>query len=281
MEVLRVASNINLKAKVKLSLICTIFYIFCLGVLCEESVAVANETDIYFKIESFTWKEYSDSGSQLLEESGPIYGLGCSSRSDIAQSLILWSKFEIFGGSVDYDGQTQEGTPANSDTDYTGLMVEGGIGIKAKITETIILEPFAGLGYRWWLRDIKSTYNAIGYEERWQSFYIQLGIRSEDYISDQLKSFALLGVKYPIRNENEIGFSQFGYSDITVKPGNKASFFAEIGLKKKNFMVSFFYEGLRFSKSDVGYIYDAYGVYGIYQPESEADIFGVNIGITF
>jgi hypothetical protein len=271
----------NLKKNIKMAFIFTIFFVFSPGLFGNRSDAATNEIDIYFKIESFTWSEYFDSGSQILEESGPIYGLGISYKTDIARSLMIMTKSEIFGGSVDYDGQTQAGISANTDTDYMGFKVEADIGIKAIETEKFSLEPFTGLGFRWWVRDIQSTINAIGYEERWRSFYVRLGIRSENNISDQFKIFAQLGVKRPIYNQNEIGLSKFGLSDVTVEPGNEASFFAEAGLKEKKIMVSFFYEGMRFSKSDVRYTYDAFGIYGVFQPESEADIFGVNIGITF
>lgn len=39
-------------------------FIFCLGMF---GNAFAAEHDIYAKIESFTWKEYGDDGSQLLK----------------------------------------------------------------------------------------------------------------------------------------------------------------------------------------------------------------------
>lgn len=266
----------KLKNKIKHSFIAAIVFVFGLGLFSEPAIAAATETDIYLKIESFTWKEY-DSGSQLLKESGPIYGLGVSAKSDIAKSLTLKAKGELFGGSIDYDGQTQAGTPVKTDTDYFGFKGEVDGGWKIIEKEESSFEPFVGLGVRRWTRDIQSTGSVIGYEETWTSIYARLGIRGDHTYPNKLKVFAEAAVKLPIDNENEIDWSSFGVGDVTVEPGNKASFFAEAGLKWKKFKSSIFYEGMRFSKSD---IVTVSGI-SIYQPESEADIFGANVGMSF
>lgn len=236
----------------------------------------ANESDIYLKVESFTWKEFNDNGTQLLKESGPIYGLGASAKSDISKTMTLKFKGELFGGSIDYDGQTQAGTPAKTDTEYFGFKMEGDAGWKFMVAEKSSLEPFAGLGWRWWNRDIQSTATAIGYEERWSTIYARLGIRGDHAFSNQLKGFTEAGVKLPIYTENEIDWTVFGLDTITLEPGNEASVFAEVGVKWAMLKVSVFYEGMRFSKSDLDDVYNA-----IYQPESKADIYGVNVGMAF
>ena len=264
----------KLKDKVRYPFVMLLTVVFSFGII--SASAIAAEYDVYGKIESFTWKEYSDSDSQLLKESGPIYGLGGSAKSNITESLTLKFKGELFLGSIDYDGQTQAGTPVKTDTDYFGFKIEGDTGWKFMVAEKSSLEPFAGLGYRWWLRDIQSTGNAIGYEETWWSFYARLGIHGDHTFSDQLKAFAEAGVKLPIHTENEIDLSVIGLSTITVEPGNKASVFAEIGLKWTVLKASVFYEGMRFSKSGLDDVYDAFR-----QPESKADIFGVNVGVSY
>ncbi len=236
------------------------------------SANAAAESDVYLKVESFTWKEFDDNGSQLLEESGPIYGLGASAKSDIAELLIFKGKAELFGGSIDYDGQTQAGTPVKTDTNYLGIKIEGDLGWKFMIAEKSSFEPSAGLGLKWWIRDIQSTGSVTGYDEEWTSFYARLGVYGIHSFSDRQKVFAEAGVRLPLYNENKADI--FG---VTVKPGKEASFFAEAGLKWAMLKVSIFYEGMRFSKSDpvsgVGII--------VWQPESKADIFGLTVGMVF
>ncbi len=232
----------------------------------------ANETDIYLKVESFTWKEFNDSGRQFVKESGPIYGLGVSGKADITSALTLKSKGELFGGRVNYDGQTQAGAPLKTKTDYFGMKIEGDLGWKFIVAEKSSLEPFAGLGWRRWRRDIKDTSNATGGEELWSSIYARLGIRGDLAFSEKVKAFAEGGVKLPIYNQNKTNII-----DVTLKPGNEASVFAEAGFKWAKLKASLFYEGMRFSKSapvsGIDFI--------VWQPESKADIYGVNAGVAF
>jgi len=231
--------------------------------------------DLYLKVESFKWEEFYND-SKLLEESGLIYGLGASARSDITKPLTFKLKAELFGGSVDYDGQTQDGTPVKTDTDYFGFKLEGDCGYRFMIAEGFALEPFIGVGLRWWRRDIQSTDEAIGYEETWRSFYARLGMRGDHTLSNQLNIFADAGVKLPIYTENEADLSIVGLSKVTVEPGNEASAFAELGVQWAKFKAVVFYEGMRFSESDPD---DTYGVF--IQPKSEADMFGLNVGVSF
>lgn len=265
------------KDKIKYSFIIMLFVVFSSGLFCKPVVAVTAKSDIYLKTESFTWKEYDDSGSQLLKESGLLSAMGASVRADIAESLVLRGRGELFGGTVNYDGQTQTGTPVETDTNYAGFKMEGNIGWKFKVSEKSSLEPFAGLGYRWWLRDMQDTLYVAGYEETWWSFYARLGVHGDHTFSGQLKAFAEAGVKLPVSNKNKVDLNVIGLSTVTVEPGNKASVFVEAGLKWTRFKASLFYEGMRFSRSDPVTVDN----YQIWQPESKADMFGINIGMDF
>ena len=195
--------------------VCVLFIIGLVTFIEPSVVFAADEYDVYAKIESFTWKEF-DGGSQLLKESGPIYGIGLSVKGDIFKSLTLKTRGELFMGSVDYDGQTQAGTPVETDTDYKGLKIEVDGGRKIIEKEESSFEPFVGLGVRRWTRDIQSTGSAIGYEETWKSLYARLGIRGDHTNPNKLIVFAEAAVKLPIYNENEIDGSAFGVGDVTA-----------------------------------------------------------------
>jgi hypothetical protein len=267
----------NFKNTTEHSYLAIIFLAFSCGLFHNPAVADASGTaDVYVKIENFTWKEYDDYGAQLLEESGPILGFGVTAKSEMDYAFTLKIKGELFGGVIDYDGQTQAGMPVTTDTEYFGFKAEGDVGRKFIIAKKSFFEPFAGLGYRRWSRDIQSTGFAIGYKERWWSFYGRFGLHGDLVFSDQVKAFAEGGVILPIQNENEVDFSKFGLSTISVEPGNEASYFAEAGFRWKRVKSSVFYEGMRFSRSGLDEIFHA-----LYQPESKADIFGVNIDLVF
>lgn len=241
-------------------------------VLFSTPAITADEVEVYLKTESFTWKEFNDNGAQLLKETGVLYSLGGLVKSDITKSLTFKGKSELFGGRVDYDGQTWGGTPVETNTDYFGFKTEGDVSWKFMERGKSFLRPFAGLGYRGWQRDLKSTDSAIGYRENWRSLYVRLGVRGDYVFIEQLRISAETGIKLPIYNENEVD-----YLGSTVKPGTEASVFAEVGLKWAMLKVNVFYEGMRFSKSDPV----AVNGFQILQPESKADMLGVNIGMVF
>jgi hypothetical protein len=233
------------------------------------------ETQIYGKVESFTWKEFDLSGNRLLKESGPIYSLGIESRFFMGSNFTISPMGEIFYGAVNYDGQTQAGVPVETDTDYLGLKLEGDIGYYIEISRKVSLEPFLGLGYRLWYRDLESTDNAVGYLERWYSMYTKTGLRSNYDPNKTFKLYGEAGIRYPLKNENTAYLSSISssYQDITLEPGREISFFGEAGIKYHGMFASIYYESLKFSKSAT--------VSGFYQPESEAGITGLKIGIEF
>ncbi len=234
-------------------------------------VFAADKYDIYLQVHSFTWKEFTN-GNELLEESGPIYALGGMAMLE-NNSLTFRARGELFAGSITYDGQTQGGTPVETDTDYVGLKLEGDAGWKKRVEDKASIEPFVGIGVRIWDRDIQGTDNATGVNEKWSSIYARLGLRGDSALSDKLTVFAEGGVKFPVYNTNRVDLH-----DVTLEPKRKASGFAEVGLKWKRLKASVFYEGLRFDESDVEPIG---GGLGVFQPESKADIFGLNVGHSF
>jgi len=266
--------------KIRYMFLAVLFFIGVSGIFYNPQPVYAGiEKNLYFVAESFTWKEFLGNET-LLKESGPLYGFGFSGKvgGDISQPLAFHYKVEGFIGYINYDGQTQTGIPITSDTRYFGFKTELGGGWNIFAGESgFSFEPFAGLGHRWWLRDITDSSSGIGsgYEEVWRSYYGRLGIRGEKESSDRFKIFIEAAVIIPFYTENRVYLNDFSLEDVKVEPGNETSFWAEAGLKFKKFRLSVFYEGLRFSESD------KVGPFRIFQPESEADIFGANIGFTF
>ena len=232
-----------------------------------ETGIASGEYDLYGNVQSFTWKEFQN-GDQLLKESGPIFGIGAAAKWTVVNQLTLKLNGEFFIGSIDYDGQTQSGIPVETDTDYDGFIFQGDMGWEFVIGENLSIEPFAGYGVRRWDRDIQSTNIATGYKEEWTSYYARLGVRGEHAYNDQFGVFTEAGIRIPTDTENKVDAL-----NVTLEPGDKNSFFAEIGCKWKSLKASVFYDSMRFSDSDV--------VRGYLQPESEADIYGLDIGWTF
>jgi len=253
-----------------------------LGLSCSGTVlpsaAAAAESDLSLSVQSFTWKEFVGD-KQEVKESGTLYGIGYAYEREFDSHVTFKPAAEFFFGPVDYNGHTMSGESATTTVDYWGARLEGDLGRRYRPAEAFSLEPFAGLGLRAWLRDIKNGTTASGsgvsgYTEQWITLQARLGIRTGVDFSSASAWFAEAGVKLPLYNQNTAYLSNAGLGpDVTLYPGKQSSLFAETGLKIDRFRASLFYDGLRFSASDPSA--------GYYQPKSTEDIYGIRAGFVF
>lgn len=246
---------------------------------------------LYPSFQYFNWEETAG-GQRMVREEGPLFGIGGGARIDLyRKSLLLKVSGEMFGGEVDYDGQTQPSTntlisqrPVNTEVVYFGTRLESDIGWRVP-TPAGAFEPFAGLGYRWWMRALQDStatdasgnpFPVGGYTEWWHSVYTKAGLRWNYDVDSRLALFAEGGGKYPFLNWNIADFP--GTGGVTVKPEPRWSGFAEVGVRYGRFRPSLFYEGFRFGRSPAVPIG---GGVGLLQPQSDSDIFGINLGWAF
>lgn len=248
----------------------------------------AGDADIYMIVEQYLWREF-DNGTRLVKESGPRFGIGFTYNFEfLDHHLILKPRVEIIGGQVDYDGHacninTGVCQPATANTSYFNGKLETDLGWRFRSTERTSIEPFVGIGFQGWLRDI---YNGTasdgssvrGYTENWHTLYLRAGLRANFALGEKTKFFAEAGGKFPVYTANTAYLSDAGLGpDVTVKPGNEASWFAEAGISYKHFKTSFFFDSMNFAKSDVVNS----GGLGFFQPKSQAELYGLRIGVTF
>ncbi len=279
----------------RLLLMMAISFMLVLPAGAAESKLAVDELYLYPSLQYFTWEE-SSGGSRLLKESGFLYGIGGGVRKDFRNNeswaLSLRGKLELFGGVVDYSGQTQQSTtnpavsqlPISTSVDYIGAKTEADAGWRISLPGGNI-GPFAGFGYRWWLRDLRDTSTidrngqpaAVGgYLEEWQTLYARLGGYADYSLPGGWSLFCEAGGRFPLYNLNSADFPGVGRVDL--HPGALWSAFAELGTSYDRFRLTFTYEGMRFSKSDGVRISQTRL---LLQPESSADLFGLNIAYLF
>ncbi len=243
------------------------------------------EPSIYIAPQRFTWREFAD-GERAVKESGTLFGIGFTYPIELRDQTTITPRAELFFGSVDYDGHACDSfgvcQPSTTSVNYFGLKLEGDVGYRFK-PRSFFIEPFFGLGFRAWTRDIKDGTAAdgsavAGYTEDWLSLYARVGLRGGHVLSATKQIFAEAGIKLPIYNENTARVSQIGEGpDITLHPGKQAAFFAETGVRISQFKASLFYDSLRFPQSDI----ETNGFIAAYQPRSTMDIYGVKLGVVF
>ncbi len=248
------------------------------------------ELYLYPYVQYFHWKEESG-GRKLLTESGPLYGIGTAVglnllQTDSSGSLRLKTKGELFGGVVDYDGQTQppSSLPVKTDVTYFGGKGEVNLGWSFP-TGRYSLQPFAGLGYRIWLRDLHDSttrdgngqsLRVQGYTETWESAYTKLGLTLTHTFDNGVGMFWEGGASFPFYNTNSVDVT--GDGTVTVKPEGRWSAFGEFGVRTARIRTAVFYQGYRTDPSPAVRISQSVS---ILQPRSTEDVVGVSVGYCF
>jgi hypothetical protein len=259
-----------------------IFAVLC-AACCALPAAAASLDELtpYLTGNYFTWREFSG-GRRLLKESGPLFAGGAVAELVTVSALTLRGRAEIFGGVVNYDGETQEQIPVKTEVSYLGTKQEFDLGYRYA-ADGWHLEPFTGLGYRWWLRGLHDStavdgQPASGYTEYWRTGYLRLGMRGRYRTASGASLFAEGGAKYPFYTANDS--DPFGNGVHTYRPGGDWSSFAETGVSYRRLKLSLSYEGFRFSPSPVVVVVFN-GVNLLHQPESVSSIIGLNLGWSF
>ena len=124
----------------------------------------AGVESLYFKYEEPAY----------MQEDGALFGFSGSYIYHGNNHLMLDANVSLVFGELDYDGQTQDGTPAKADTEDSIFETRGLIGIDFYVPNNFVFTPFVGIGYRYWNDDIGGS---GGYEREIRYLYSPLGAR--------------------------------------------------------------------------------------------------------
>ncbi len=234
------------------------------------------------RLEYFTWREF-DGNNRLLKESGPRLQLGAS-RSYNREDITFTPRIQGTFGYVDYDGQTQGGTPVGTKVRYVGFGVGADVGSIYHLKGESQVEPYLGLGWDYWRRDLRSTDQATGYLETWDSFYARGGARGETDLKvggSAFKGYGELGLKMPLSTYNSAKFP--GIGKTKVNPKGNLSLYGSLGLVRAHWRYGLFYDSWRFQVSETTQVgVDGSGnAVGLMQPKSRGDIFGLEAAYAF
>ncbi len=221
--------------------------------------------------EYFYWQE-DYNGVKLLDESGLRYVLGLSYKEPKDEGWLSAFRTEVYYGSVDYNGQTQDGTPVKTTTDYYGGLLEGRYGYRWGLSEQQYIDLMGGIGFEGWLRSLQGE---GGYNEYWYPIYLKAGV---EISPEETGWIGTLGVKLPVYTTQIVDFGRVGGPNVTLHPGVMPSGYAEAGYKfTKNLSAVVFFDSYWFSQSPT---VQTAGI-EVFQPESKSYQVGVALGWSF
>lgn len=227
------------------------------------------ESDWYAKIDYFHWNERLD-GEDFVNEYGTLVTVGYEHRFDIERV-----RAEIFGATMKYVGFSQSpglpDVPLHSTTNYLGFRAEYDLLFQPESLPSI--DFFAGLGTRFWVRDMKDDFDdngdpVQGYQETWWTFYPYIGVEKRRTHDDSIEFY------YSAR----IGCTPLTYQRVedfatTLYPQCGLTGQLEAGIRGRRFFLSVLYEGISWTHSDV--------VRESLQPASQLTTFGIKAGYSF
>lgn len=135
-----------------------------------------------------------------MTQRGDLTGIGFAWHSDVGRAAGLRLSGTIRRGETDYDGQTQNGTPATSEADDAIYELGGRFGIS--LSEDVPLFAYAGLAWRYWDQDLKDGRTedgepVSGYERYHSYLFAPLGLRFAPDVGEEWQ-FSLQGELRPL-----------------------------------------------------------------------------------
>jgi hypothetical protein len=254
--------------------------ILALTALTATSTWADGKFDVGVGFEQFRWREYDSAGTQLLEEKGPRFVMHGHYEDWQPGGAVFGGQADLYFGSVDYDGQTQSGTPVQTDTDYSGVRLEGGGGYLWPVGNHGI-GIIGSVGFDSWIRSLQDSRTSTGtfvygYDEDWYTFYARLAA-AWNYRDSVWQHRLRAGLKYPFYTENRV--PDFG---VTLEPKAGTSYFINwethwtisptVALG-----VALYHEYTRYKESDPEPSY----VGLVYQPESRQWVSGARFQMSF
>jgi hypothetical protein len=245
--------------------------------------AAGETVEVYVQAENFNWKEFDD-GDELLEESGPIFGVGVRLHPSPLQ-LSAFARAEGYIGDVDYDGQTFAGDPIEDTTEYVGARGDVGLSVPVWINsgKTAGLAVQAGIGGDTWERTLGTENEDTEYTEHWYSLDARVGAalyRVEKGAElGRISAFALL----PFLAENEVDIDTgSGTETLNLEPEGEVGLLVEASWRWGRWTATVFYNYQKFGESDTEPVNIDLGPAELplefFQPESERHVIGLNVG---
>ena len=263
--------------------------IFFVQVIQSSQLSMAGQTsfEIGTGLMAFDYVEYDGNNVFLDGESGLMPGV----IAKLKTNERLYSELEgsVYYNKIEYDGQTQGGTPVITDSDALIIDTHFKVGLNFEPSYGREQKIYAGLGYRYWYRNIHSGQDVLGNPvsgllEEYTWYYALAGYAVHFNASNNVKVGLDLRLTKMLHAEIEVDFLGFGNFDNVVldlgkKFGARFAIPIEIKSARSSIVVAPFYEII-----DIGRSNDARATIGgvatttvVHEPRSETRNVGIEV----
>ena len=172
----------------------------------------------------FDYEETGIAGDTLNQETGYIPGFSIgASRPWLNTDHSI--EFSLYGGSVDYDGQTQSGQPHQTTTEQTIYRFLYRLGWSPQDTDGGF---YGEIYWQQWDRDIQPNNGVSGLFERYQWWSIEAGVEVPLVRKNRHDLLLELGVLTTFNGTLLVDLSSAGYGEPLLDLGNGAGFASEL-----------------------------------------------------
>ena len=170
----------------------------------------------------FGYKEFNDAGALIDREDGFVPGAKISIRKDI-NHLILNGRAAIYGGSVDYDGQTQSAVKFLTTTDTNFLHFGTDVGYSFKH-----FDLYGTATYKLWERNILGgkdvnggSVSGLKEDYSWWEFGLKL---NKTFLDESNNNEFRLGAEVFTVSNPELDVALVGFDTTTLAMKEKSGY---------------------------------------------------------
>lgn len=252
----------------------------------QATLAVSADYQVGVGFMNFDYAEYDDNNVFLDGDSGFIPGVLFSIKLNNQRTYTEFVG-QIYANTIEYDGQTQGGTPLKTDSDAVIIDTHAKFGIAFSPARNH--GPYTGLGFRYWFRNIRSgkdiNGNSVaGLLEQYYWNYGLLGYMGKFQTSENIALGFDVRATHMLNGKMHVNFLGYkNYDNAQVNLGNRAGLRLAWSIQKKlrnnELIVSPYYEILDIGKSNTvrvssdGVPTNTY----IHEPRSETRNMGIEI----
>ena len=151
----------------------------------------------------------------------PQVRLGYSYMADDRFYFRAFGEASVGVDDTDYDGSTMGGVPLKDTTrnDFARLELNAGYSFKGNLPFSIT--PYAGVGYRYWKRD-------IGYNEFYSWWYLPVGVRILCPVAERFSIGLNASVNFMFDGLMTISYKDDTFANTTVRLGNRPGYLVEL-----------------------------------------------------